>query len=134
MPAPLRPHLTPVVLHDQDANLIGTIGNPVVVTGGGNATNQPTFACNQKNVAVPGTAVQLQAQAVPDGFTIFMRAKIGNIGTIWVGPTAAIAQDHAVAIPLEAGAFLELALTNTNGIWIDAGTATDGVSWTVEIA
>jgi hypothetical protein len=107
-------------------------GHPL--PSGGSAPNQPTFAVNQQVVPTPGTAVQLQTQAVPNGFTIFVRAKVGNTGTIWVGPDAATAQNHALATPLEAGAFLTLALTNVNAIWIDADNAGEGVSWTVEVA
>lgn len=108
-------------------------------TGGGGTglngavPNRVTFAVNQRNVAVPGTAVALQPQAVPDGFSIFLRAKVDNTGTIWVGPDAATAQNHAVATPLEPGATLFLWLTNTSAIFIDAEVAGEGVSWTVEI-
>lgn len=102
--------------------------------GGGASPNQPTFACNQVPVPTPGTAVQLNAQPVPNGFQIFIRALVANNGTIYVGPDAATAQNHAKATPLEPGAFLELALTDVSEIWIDADTAADGVSWTVEIA
>ena len=100
--------------------------------GGGASPNQVTFKCNQVPVPSPGTAVQLSTQAVPDGFQIFVRALVANSGTIYVGPDAATAQNHAKATPLEPGAFIELALKNVNAIWIDADDATDGVSWTVE--
>ena len=102
--------------------------------GGGASPNQPTFACNQVPVPSPGTAVQLDAQAVPNGFQIFIRALDANSGTIYVGPDAVTAQDHTKATPLEPGAFLELALTDVSAVWIDADDATDGVSWTVEVA
>jgi hypothetical protein len=109
-------------------------GVPIPISGGGTSPNQPTFACNQQTVAVPGTAAQLQTQAVPDGFSVFVRALTTNTQTIWVGPDAATAQDHTKATPLEAGAFLELFLTDVNEIWIDADVASEGVSWTVEVA
>jgi predicted TIM-barrel enzyme len=35
MPAPLKPHLFPVVLHDEEAIPQGTVANPLVVTGPG---------------------------------------------------------------------------------------------------
>jgi hypothetical protein len=95
--------------------------------------NRATFEVNQRSVGTPGTAVQLQAQAVPDSFSIFVRARVGNTGKVWVGPDAATAQNHAEATPLEAGAFLTLFLTNTNAIWIDADVAAEGVAWTVEV-
>jgi hypothetical protein len=137
MPAPLNPNLWPSVLHDENGIPIGPL-NPLPVTGGGGGggapPNQPTFAVNQQTVAVPGTAAQLQAQAVPNGFQIFVRALVANNGTIYVGPDAATAQNHTKATLLEPGAFLELALTDVSAIFIDADDAGDGVSWTVEIA
>ena len=105
----------------------------VPVPGGGGASpNQPTFACNQVPVPSPGTAVQFGAQAVPNGFQIFIRALVANSGTIYVGPDAATAQDHTKATPLGPGDFLEMYLNNVNEIWIDADVASEGVSWTVE--
>lgn len=137
MPAPLNPNLWATVLHDEDGIPIGPL-NPLPVTGGGGGggapPNQPTFAVNQVVVPTPGTAVQFQPQAVPNGFQIFIRALIANNGTIYIGPDAATAQNHAIATPLEPGAFIELALTNVDAVWIDADTAADGISWTVEIA
>lgn len=137
MPAPLNPNLWATVLHDENGIPIGPL-NPLPVTGGGGGggapPNQPTFAVNQVPVPSPGTAVQFGAQAVPNGFQIFIRALVANNGTIYVGPDAATAQDHTKATPIEPGAFLELALTNTSAVWIDADNAADGVSWTVEVA
>ena len=136
MPAPLNPNLWATVLHDENGIPISPT-NPLPVTGGGGgggADNQPTFACNQVIVPTPGTAVQFDVQAVPNGFQIFVRALVANNGTIYVGPDAATAQDHTKATPLEPGAFLELALTGVDAIWIDADDASDGASWTVEVA
>lgn len=108
-------------------------GVPIPVSGGGVPANRATFASNQKTVTTPGTAVQLQSQAVPDGFTILLRVLPTNTGIIWVGPDAATAQDHTKATPLNLGDLLTLALNNTNEIWIDADVATEGASWTVEV-
>lgn len=108
-------------------------GVPIPVSGGGVPANRASFATDQKTVPTPGTAVQLQAQAVPDGFTIFIRALTGNTGKIWVGDSQANAQNHAVAEPLEAGAFNTIALNNTDAIWIDADVSGEGVSWLVEV-
>lgn len=125
---------------DQGELSFTMIGLPVAGGGGGGGgggtavPNQPTFAVNQKTVAAPGTAEQLQSQAVPNGFSIFVRALLNNTGTIWVGPDKATAEDHSKATPLEPGAFLELYLTNVEAIWIDAEVADEGVSWTVEVA
>jgi hypothetical protein len=105
-------------------------GNPLP---SGGVNNRATFATNQQTVPTPGVGVQLQAQAVPNGFTIFIRALVTNSSTIYVGNSQANAENHSVATPLEPGAYLTLALTNVDAVWIDALDANDGVSWTVEV-
>ena len=136
MPAPLNPNLWATVLHDENGIPISPT-NPLPVTGGGgggSSPNQPTFACNQVLVPTPGSAEQFNTQAVPNGFQIFIRALVTNNGTIYVGPDAATAEDHTQATPLEPGAFIELALTDVDAVFIDADDAGDGASWTVEVA
>lgn len=115
----------------------GGIQRALAVTTAGQVSvvlpNRAAFTTDQKTVAVPGTAEQFQAQAVPDGFTIFLEALDGNTGNVYIGGTKADAENHAKANVLSVGAFRTLALTNTNEIWIDADVATEGVQWTVEI-
>ena len=108
-------------------------GIPIPVSGGGVPANRSNFATNQKTVTTPGTAVQLQTQAIPDGFTVFLRAFPGNTGKIWVGDSQANAQNHALAEALEGGAFNTIALTHVDELWIDADVAAEGVSWLVEV-
>jgi hypothetical protein len=106
-------------------------GVPIPISGG--VVNRPAFATNQKNVTTPGTAVQLQTQAIPDGFTIYIRARATNTGKIYVGSSAANAQNHAVAEILEAGAYLTYGITNADLVYIDADVGAEGVMWTVEV-
>jgi hypothetical protein len=102
--------------------------------GSGGATpNRPAFTTGQVNVAAPGTAQQLPAQAIPNGFTIYIRAKPTNSGNIYIGNSQANAQNHAVAEILEPGAFLTYGITNADLIWVDADDATDGILWTSEV-
>jgi hypothetical protein len=129
MPAPLNPNLWAVVIHDANGVPIPGGGG-----GGGSSPNQPTFAVGQVNVGSPGTAEELPAQAIPSGFSIVVRAKPGNNGSIWVGPSAADAQDHTVAYELESGDFIEYFVEDASSIFIDADEANDGVCWTVEAA
>jgi hypothetical protein len=102
--------------------------------GGSSSPNQPTFAVGQVDVASPGTAERLPAKAVPSGFSVVVRAKPGNTGSIWVGPDAATAEDHDVAYELQSGDFVEYFVTNVNEIFIDADVDDEGVCWTVEAA
>jgi hypothetical protein len=61
MPAPLRPHLTPVVLHDEDAIPQGTVSNPLVVTAtggsGGGIVGTPQTANAQQDLALGALAL-----------------------------------------------------------------------------
>jgi hypothetical protein len=135
MPAPLNPNLWPAVLHDEDGVPISAT-NPLPVTGsgGGSSPNQPTFAQNQKRPAAAGTGEQLQSQAVPDGFTVFVRAFPGNTDTVYIGKSKANSENTSVGSPLEPGAFATLALTNVDEIWVNTLTTGDGVFWYVEAA
>lgn len=106
--------------------------------GGGGGTgscpaNRATFQDNHQTVAVPGTAVQLQNQAIPNCFDVWVAALDDNTGNIYFGNSAADAQNHTKANILSAGAFRRLAVTNVNAIWIDADVAGEGVQWLVEV-
>lgn len=102
--------------------------------GGGSApANRPAFVTSQLNVAAPGVAQQVPTQAIPNGFTVFLRAKVTNNGNIYIGNSQPNAQDHTVAIILEPGAFLEYGITNQDLVWVDADDATDGIMLTSEV-
>lgn len=116
-----------------DVNVVAPLPIPVNVISGGSTPNRTSFEDNQQTVAVPGTAAQLQAQAIPDGFTVFVEALSTNKGNIYLGNSAADAQNHAKANILTAGAFRTFALKDVSAIWIDADQAGEGVQWTVEI-
>jgi len=121
--------VTPVKVVNSSADPVPVI----VISGGGAVPNRAAFTTDQLLVAVPGTAQALQAQAVPDGFDIFVEALDGNTGKVYIGGTKADAENHAKADVLSAGAFRTLALTNTDAIWVDADVAGEGVQWAVEV-
>lgn len=74
MPAPLKPHLFPVVLHDEDANVQGTAGNPLVVSGVIADITPGTVVATELDTAVGvGATVPL---AVPPPTTRRMRIQI----------------------------------------------------------
>lgn len=101
-------------------------------TGGASVQNRASFIVFQKTVTTAGTAVQLTAQAIPDGFKAVVKAKAGNTGTIEIGNSQANAQDAAIAFKLAAGQAVSLAVTNTSLIWIDATVDGEGVEVIVE--
>lgn len=97
-------------------------------------TNKGAFETNQKNVAAAGTGEQFQTQAIPDGFSVNIKAKRGNTGSIWLGDSQANSQNHSVAYELRPGEQIAMFITNTNLCWIDADVNGEGVNWIVETA
>jgi hypothetical protein len=116
----------------------GTQWVRINVTGGGSivvgaVANRPSFAVNQKTVAAHGTAEQLQSQAIPDGFSVSIRAFDTNTKNIYLGPTKADAQNHTKATVLSQGQFVLLYITDVSEVWIDADVNGEGVMWLVEV-
>ncbi len=101
---------------------------------GCNGIGEPTFAQGQLRPAAAGTAEQLTAQAVPDGFSIFGRAFRRNTKDVYIGKSKANAEDPTVGSPVEPGGFFKLFLTDTDEIWINSLMTGDGVFWYVEAA
>lgn len=99
---------------------------------GGAVPNRESFATGQVTVPVPGTAVQMPAQAIPDGFAVVIRAKGTNTMDVFVGNSAANAEDPTVAYILEAGEFVTLYITDLSLAFIDALVGDEGVDWIVE--
>ena len=99
---------------------------------GGAVPNRESFATGQVTVPVPGTAVQLPAQAIPDGFAVVIRAKDTNTGNVYLGNSAANAQDPTVAYILDVGEFVTLYITDLSAAFIDADVADEGIDWIVE--
>lgn len=103
-------------------------------SGGGGSTavpNRATWAAIKKTVAIPGTAEQVTAQAVPNGFAIGIKSIPDNAGKVWVGPTKAEAEAHKVTLTNVQS--MKLALQNTDAIWIDVENADEGVEIAVEV-
>lgn len=132
----------PEVLFDNDGNVIAStipdirrLAVDAFVSGGSAATtpNRADFFPAQVNVPTPGTAVQGPTQAIPNGFALVIKGKTGNTGSVWIGATAAEAQNHAVAYELAAGEEVSLAITNVDLIFVDADVATEGVNLIVEV-
>lgn len=98
--------------------------------GGALYPNKPTFYTANKNVAVPGTAEQLTAQPVPDGFGVVVKAKRTNTGYIYPGESKAQAEVHNVELAQKDS--VTLYVKNTNAIWVDSSVAGEGVEIIVE--
>lgn len=130
----------PVIIYDQNGNPIASVlvagvrrlAVDASVTGGTPTPNRTAFGTNQQNVTTAGTAVQMAAQAIPDGFSVHIKAKNTNTGRIRVGNSAVNAQNVAVAYTLGPNDSIDLYITNLNLVFIDATVSGEGVEWTVE--
>lgn len=103
-------------------------------SGGGTSQavpNRATWAAMRKTVPVHGTAVQVAAQAVPNGFAIGIKAIPDNTGNVWVGPTKADAEAHTVTLTNVQS--MRLYLQNTNAIWVDSENDDEGIEIAVEV-
>lgn len=98
----------------------------------GQLANQDTIAWGI--VAVGVAAAALPDQAVPDGMGVFLKAKLGNANTIYIGGDNTVAA--ANGYPLVAAEEFPRALrvTNVNKIWAEAGAADQYLHWLVVAA
>lgn len=107
-----------------------------LLSGGGRRDfgrkNKGAFSSGEKTVAVIGTAEQLSAQAVPDGFAVVIKAKSTNTDVVHVANSKADAETDANAYRMTANEILTLFVSNLNEIWVDADVATEGISFAVE--
>lgn len=97
MPAPLKPHLSPVVLHDENAVVQGTAANPLIVSGVISTVTPGTTITTAADVAVgAGATVPL---TVPPAGT--RRMTIQN-----TGPAGSLIRVRAVGDPAGSGIIL----------------------------
>lgn len=103
-------------------------GAELVVTA-----NASAFAARLVAVPTAGTPVQLPSLLIPDGFSCTVRASENN-GTkrIYLSDSSANALDATKRIELRKAGSVELQITNTNLIWIDASANTAEVEILVE--
>lgn len=94
--------------------------------------NRPSWYHDKTTVTAPGTAEPLETLVIPDGFTLVVRALVGNTGNIFLGQTKALAEDAARRLPFSKGNGLTLNIKNTNQVWVDAAVADEGVDFWVE--
>lgn len=91
--------------------------------------NLSTFTSFQKTVTVTGTPVQLDAYPVPDGVTITVKADDRNTGIVTLGNSSANAVNTGTTpFRLTANSSADLALKNTDAIWVDSTASGDRVN------
>ena len=96
--------------------------------------NKPSFATGSKTVITAGTAVQLTEYSLPieDGYELAVVAHPGNSGTIYIGASKGDAEGSNKFDGLNAGIAVSMRIKDTNLIWVNAETSSDGVSWVIE--
>jgi hypothetical protein len=91
-----------------------------------------TFNTFQKTVTTSGTPVKLTAYAVEPDQTVLIKAKAANTGNITIGNTSANALTASGNnVVLAAGQSIEMHISNTDQVWIDASVSGEGVEVTV---
>ena len=111
---------------DVGTSPIGTASDPLYVATGVGAS---TVGDGRKEVATPGTAVALAASTSVKSVTI--TAELDNTNPVVVGGSTVVA---ALATrrgtPLSAGGSLTIETDNLAEVFVDAVTATEGVTYT----
>lgn len=107
-----------------------------LLTGGGRKDfgkkNKGAFATKKKTVTTAGTAVNVAAQVIPDGYAVVIKALSTNTDTVHIANVKADAEDDAKSYPLEGSESIEMFLSNFNEIWVDANVNGEGISVAVE--
>lgn len=96
--------------------------------------NKQEFEVGSLAITSAGTAEQLTAHRIPQGFYLTIHAFPGNTGNnggyLYVGKTKALAEAHHFT--LEAGASLKVATDNVSDVWVDCSDNGMIVEWAHE--
>jgi len=91
------------------------------------SSNKTTFEVGSLAITVAGTAENLTAHRVPQGFYLTLHAHPANQGYIYFGKTKAIAEAHSFT--LEAGASAKIATDSVGDVWVDSSVNGETVEW-----
>ena len=94
--------------------------------------NKGTLVTGLITVAAQGTAIRGEAQAVPDGCLVVLKARRANTGYIYPGGTKANAEERQFEMP--PNAVVRLQVQNVNDIWCDASVSGEIAEFIVEAA
>ena len=93
-------------------------------------TNSTSFYVGTATVSTAGTPVQLSSGAIPDGCYLSIVARSSNLGNIYVGNTSTIA--IAGTFVMMTRDVLNLRISNSNLVWVDASTDACSIQYIVE--
>ena len=100
--------------------------------GSGGADNRTAWTHGHDTVSSAGTAEQMPALVIPNGFKVVIRPLNTNTGLIFLGNSKANCEDTDKRIELDFGDSVAFYVTNLNLIWIDAEVTGEGVWYAVE--
>lgn len=113
---------------DKDATVLQTTVSGVLKTTTGISSG--SILHGQKTIATPGTEEAITGSNVlTNGQKVVVKALITNAADVYVGGNPVTS---ATGFVLSPGDSCDLAVNNTNLIYLDVATAVDGVSWIVE--
>ena len=95
-------------------------------------TNMTSFETGSLAITAAGTAEQLTAHRIPQGFAVTLRARVTNTGYIYIGESKAKAEAHHVM--LEAGACVTIQTDNVSDVWADCSVNGETIEWIMEVA
>jgi hypothetical protein len=83
--------------------------------------NYATFSAQVINIPSAGTPVQLPSIVIPDGASLFVRARLENGNKkVFLANTSANALLAANRLTLRSGEGVELNIQNADGIWVNS--------------
>ncbi len=94
--------------------------------------NMTSFETGSLGITAAGTAEQLTAHRIPQGYAVTLRARVTNTGYIYIGESKAKAEAHHIM--LEAGASIPMQINDVSGAWADCSVNGETVEWILEVS
>jgi len=95
-------------------------------------SNMTSFETSSLAITTAGTAEQLTAHRIPQGFAMTITARATNTGYIYIGESKAKAEAHHIL--LTAGASVTIQTDNVDDAWADCSVNGETVEWIMEVA
>jgi len=91
-----------------------------------------SFETGSLAITAAGTAENLTAHRIPQGYAVTLTARSTNTGYIYIGESEAKAEAHHVM--LAAGASTSIQTDNLSDIWADCSVNGETVEWIMEVS
>lgn len=94
--------------------------------------NKDVSAQGTKTVAALGVAEVMPTQAIPDGYSVVIKALNSNTAPVHLSDSKANAEDDTKSFELRKNEHVSIKLSNLDKLWIDANVNGEGVTYIVE--